>query len=89
MSVQVPKLLICIIFSAFDLLSGSSVQTKISQLRQLMPEELKCLDGTESVWPRVQIASVYEYFEKEQEAEVEAIRKEQALIIPRDFDYSM
>lgn len=75
--------------SAFDLLSDSSVQATISQLRELLPEELKCLDGTERAWPRVRISSVYEYFEKEQEAEVEVIRKEQALIIPRDFDYSM
>jgi len=54
-----------------------------------LPEELKCLDGTESVWNRVSIHSLYEFFEKEQEAEVAAIKTEQALVIPRNFDYSM
>lgn len=77
------------LFSAFDLLSDSSVKTTIAQLRKLLPDELSCLDGTERAWPRVRIVSVYEFFEKEQEAEVEVIRKEQALIIPRNFDYTM
>jgi tRNA U34 5-carboxymethylaminomethyl modifying enzyme MnmG/GidA len=80
---------IFLLHSAFDLLSDSSVKATISQLRQLLPDELKCLDGTERAWPRVRIVSVYEYFEKEQESEVEDIRKEQALIIPRNFDYSV
>jgi hypothetical protein len=76
-------------FSAFDLLSDSSVKASVKKLRELFPDELKCLDGTEKVWNRVQINSAYEYFENEQQAEVNAIRKEQELIIPRDFDYSL
>ncbi|XP_059469570.1 protein MTO1 homolog, mitochondrial [Neocloeon triangulifer] len=73
--------------SAYDLIADSSSKATISHLRQLLPKELECLDGTESVWQRVTIGSIYKYFEEEQALEIEAIKKEQALVIPRNFDY--
>ncbi|CAB3371784.1 Hypothetical predicted protein [Cloeon dipterum] len=75
--------------SAFSLLADSSIKATVFQLRNLMPDELRCLDGTEAVWDRLVICSTYKYYEKMQTAEIEAIKKEQELVIPKNFDYNM
>jgi tRNA U34 5-carboxymethylaminomethyl modifying enzyme MnmG/GidA len=76
------------IYSAFEILSVSTYGVTVEKLISVAPTELVTLQGTERVWKRLAVEASYEAAAKDQEAEVDAVRQEEALLIPRNLDYT-
>lgn len=73
--------------SAFEMLNPNNEGVTIPLLTCAAPE-LKFLAEHPSLAHRLQIESLYEYALKEQVNEVQEVRSEETLVIPRNVDYN-
>lgn len=53
-----------------------------------MLPEIKHLTLEKSLESRLQIEALYDYYTREQVSEIEMLKAEEALVIPRDVDYN-
>jgi tRNA uridine 5-carboxymethylaminomethyl modification enzyme len=70
--------------SAYDLLSYPDID--LGALARLWPEEIGALDPAHA--EQVAIDALYAVYLKRQSADISALRKDEALTIPQDLDYS-
>ncbi|XP_075166524.1 5-taurinomethyluridine-[tRNA] synthase subunit MTO1, mitochondrial [Haematobia irritans] len=73
--------------SAFDMLGIPADNITLEKLIKLMPQELGHLKGIRSLAERLKIESLYGHFVEEQAKDVNEVRKEESLLIPKDIDY--
>lgn len=75
------------IFSAFDMIDIKNERITITMLAQAAPELLP-LTYDSSLENRLHIEALYELAAAEQVEEVREVRRDEALIIPKDLDYN-
>lgn len=73
--------------SAFEMLASGNGGVTVVSLSEAAPE-LKFLAENPNLIHRLQIEALYNHALKEQAAEIEEMRSEECLIIPRDVDYN-
>lgn len=73
-------------FSAFEILDDSNGVT-LATLSEVLPE-IKHLTCEKSLETRLQIEAIYNYYAQAQAGEIEMLKAEEALVIPRDVDYN-
>ncbi|KAL9917255.1 protein MTO1 homolog, mitochondrial [Glossina fuscipes fuscipes] len=73
--------------SAFDMLGIPSDNVTLKQLIDLLPQELGHLSDITTLADRIKIEALYSHFVEEQMQEVNEVRREEHLIIPKDIDY--
>lgn len=73
-------------FRAFNMIDVNNEGITISKLAKVAPELLP-LTHDPVLENRLHIEATYESFASEQAVEVEEVRKEESLIIPKDIDY--
>uniref|UniRef100_T1GX23 tRNA uridine 5-carboxymethylaminomethyl modification enzyme C-terminal N-terninal subdomain domain-containing protein n=1 Tax=Megaselia scalaris TaxID=36166 RepID=T1GX23_MEGSC len=72
--------------SAFDMLAMSNDNISCEDLAKIDPS-LKWISSEPQIAQRIKIEALYEFFVGEQMKDVEAVRKEEMLVIPKDIDY--
>lgn len=73
--------------SAFEMLGIGSEKVTVASLSEAVPE-IKFLADRPAVAHRLQIEALYNHALEEQAAEIEEMRSEECLVIPRDVDYN-
>ena len=74
-------------FSAFEMMQGCGESINVHSLAEVAPE-LKCLTKDKVLAKRLQIESLYESAIQTQSYQVAEMRREEALIIPKNIDYN-
>ncbi|KAL5284954.1 MTO1 family protein [Megaselia abdita] len=72
--------------SAFDMLAMSNDNITCEDLSKV-DDALKWLSGEPQIAQRIKIEALYEFSVKEQMKDVEEVRKDEKLVIPKDIDY--
>lgn len=72
--------------SAFDMLAMSNDNISCEDLAKV-DSSLKWISSEPQIAQRIKIEALYEFFVGEQMKDVEAVRKEEMLVIPKDIDY--
>uniref|UniRef100_A0A1A9WNB1 tRNA uridine 5-carboxymethylaminomethyl modification enzyme C-terminal subdomain domain-containing protein n=1 Tax=Glossina brevipalpis TaxID=37001 RepID=A0A1A9WNB1_9MUSC len=86
-SLHLPTAKVSVEKSAFDMLGIPSDNITLKQLIDLLPQELGHLNNVKALEDRIKIQALYSYFIEEQMHQVNEVRREENLIIPRDIDY--
>lgn len=80
------KVIIFIVFSAFEILDVNHGIT-LSLMSEIVPE-IKHLTHERMLEHRLHIEALYDHAVQEQAHEIEILKAEEALVIPRDVDYN-
>ncbi|XP_046391324.1 protein MTO1 homolog, mitochondrial isoform X2 [Ischnura elegans] len=81
--------------SALDMLSVRNSSISVEKLIKALPEPLrdlkpdKCLVNATSLYNRLQAEALYSRSVKEQQSEIQEIIRDEALLIPKNLDYSI
>jgi tRNA uridine 5-carboxymethylaminomethyl modification enzyme len=75
------------IYRAFEMIDVNNEGITISMLAKVAPE-LLALTHDPLLENRLHIEALYEFAAAEQAVEVEEVRREESLIIPKDLDYN-
>ncbi|XP_005176876.1 protein MTO1 homolog, mitochondrial [Musca domestica] len=73
--------------TAFDMLGIPADNVTLDKLISLMPNELGHLREQRLLGERIKIEALYSHFVEEQFKDVEEVRREESLVIPKDIDY--
>lgn len=73
--------------TAFDMLGMPIDNITLDKLINLMPQELGHLKNVRSLAERIKIEALYSHFVEEQLKDVNEVRREESLLIPKDIDY--
>lgn len=73
--------------TAFEMLGIPADNITLESLVRIMPEELKSIQDVHTVAERIKIEALYAHFVEEQLKDVEEVRKDESLLIPKNIDY--
>jgi tRNA uridine 5-carboxymethylaminomethyl modification enzyme len=81
------KTIMVITFSAFEMISATSDAITVQDIAKLEPTIFNWIAEDDELSRRIFIESIYDFAVKEQAREIEEVKRDEALIIPKDIDY--